>query len=508
METEMMTEKVLVKKEKLAVNIEQLIETDLSLADYFGDIVKILGLTASTNIFSSVITADKAVIDGSVTLRMLYIDSDGKTEAAECNVPFNRSTDIKNVSDSDNLTVECISEQINCRAVNPRRAEMRGSVTLRVTVCGTCECSLVADAPDGFCHMLKSSCEGYLLQGIANRNFNIGIKGASGDRLRNARICRVSMLTTVNETKTIKNKMMIRGNASATVVYVTPDGNFSCDRITESFNQIIEMDGIDEDSVCCVTLKTVSADGRITPDSPQSPPSIEVAATVCARVSAFRKGVINCVDEAYSSTHELVCKSDTVRFVTAVQKLCENHAVTSKFDFSSCNIESVDDAAVRRIKYTCLRDGDDIVINGNINYGIILTTKDKDRMYFERTADFEYRKRPGISDDETELNPVISINAVSFSADGENCASVTTELRIDGFIYSCRNITGLVSTEKGAERKRNETDCIFTVYFAAKGERLWDIAKNHYTSEANIRSMNDISGDTLDADCMLIFEQE
>ena len=56
MENEFKTEKIILKKEKFMSNIEQLIENDLSLPDYYGDIVKILGTSSQTNIFSASIT--------------------------------------------------------------------------------------------------------------------------------------------------------------------------------------------------------------------------------------------------------------------------------------------------------------------------------------------------------------------------------------------------------------------------------------------------------------------
>lgn len=508
MDTEMTTEKVLIKKDKLSVNIEQLIETDLSLADYYGDIVKILGVNASTNILSAAVTSDKAVIDGSVTLRMLYIDSDGKTETADCAVPFSRSIDLKNACDSDNLTAECISEQINCRAVNQRRAEIRGSVTLKVKVSGTEECCFITETPKGFCHALKSTCDGYILQGAVSKRFSLNAESGPGDKFRGAKLCRIFTLPTVSETKTIKNKMMIRGSVSATAVYVTPDGQFATERITEPVNQIVDMEGIDEASVCCVTLKTVSADGRFTPDSPQSPPKIEIAMTACAEINAFGKGSVTCIDEAYSSTHELICESDTAKCVTGIQHLNDNHAITTDFDFPSCSVATVDDAAVRKIKYTCHKEDNDMIIKGNIHYGIILTTKENDRMYFERTADFEYRKQLSDTDGDHDFSPSIYINAVTFSHNGDSSARITTELHIDGFVYSCRSVTGLVSARRGAERQKNTGDCIITAYFATKGERLWDIAKSHFTSADSIRQMNDIVGDTVETDRMLIFEQE
>ena len=80
MSTEFKTQKVMVKKERLSRNFEQLVENDLSLPDYCGDIVKILSCNTDVNIYSSVISGDSAVVDGAVITRILYTDASAKTE--------------------------------------------------------------------------------------------------------------------------------------------------------------------------------------------------------------------------------------------------------------------------------------------------------------------------------------------------------------------------------------------------------------------------------------------
>ena len=188
--------------------------------------------------------------------------------------------------------------------------------------------------------------------------------------------------------------------------------------------------------------------------------------------------------------------------------MTENHDVRADFDFASCQISNVDDVAVRKINCTCLKEDDNIVLKGNVNYGIIITSADKDKIYFERTADFEHRINTDKNDCDCEFTPAISINAVGFSKKGDSAVTVITELRTEGFIYSQKPVSGLISAEKGAEINRDSNHCIITAYFASEGEKLWDIAKSHYADIDNIRKMNDITGDAVDSDRMLIFEQE
>ena len=508
MENEFKTEKIILKKEKFASNIEQLIENDLSLPDYCGDIVKILGCTAQTNIFSASVTGDNAVIDGVVLTRIIYVDASAKTEVYELSCPFNRSVDVKNACDGDNVDVNCVSEQISCRAVNPRRADVRGSVTLRVSVSGTEESVVITDTPEKFCHTLRCSANGSFLKCCASKSFALSSVSDPDEKFRNAKIVRVSSLPVVNETKTIKNKMMIRGNVAADMTLLSASGNFISERVNIPVSQIIDIDGIDEESQCCVNMKVQSVDVRISPDTASAPPSAEVSVVVCAFVDVFRKADIPAISEAYSPHCELICQTGKLRCITAIQRINENHLVNAKHDFSSCKAANVADVAVKKIRHTVHAENKSVILKGNVLFGITVMSEDGEKFYFERISDFEHKIQLNEEVTDFELNPVLSLNSIDFSLSPDGTVTINTEIRIDGFLYVCNEMNVVSSIEKGEETKRNCCDSIITVYFASKGERLWDIARRHNTSSELIKTLNSVNEDTLDKDCMLVLEQE
>ena len=508
MENEFKTEKIILKKEKFMSNIEQLIENDLSLPDYYGDIVKILGTSAQTNIFSASITGDKAVIDGVVLVRVLYVDAAAKTEIYEISCPFNRNIDVKNAGDGDMVDVMCVSEQISCRAVNPRRADIRGSVTLKVCVSGAEENIVITETPKDFCHTLKCSANGSFLKSCSSKSFSLSESSEPDEKLRNAKIVRVSSLPVVNEIKTIKNKMMIRGNIAADVVLLSQSGNFFSERVDMHVSQIIDIDGIDEDSQCCVNMKVGSVDVRISPDTPSAPPHIEAAAVVCAVTDVMKKADITAISEAYSPHHELICQSGTIRCISSVQRINENHTVSAKHDFSSCKAVSVVDVAVKKIRHTIHTENKNIVFKGNILFSIIVMSEDGEKFCFERISDFEYKSQSNEEITDFEFSPVVSVNSLNFSIGSDGAVSVDTEIRIDGWLYVFREMNALSQIEKGEEVKRDTSDSVITVYFASSGERLWDIARSHNTSCELIKSLNSVNEDILDKDCMLVLEQE
>ena len=508
METKLKTEKVMLKKEKLSVNIEQIVENDMSLPDYYGDIVKILGCASRTNIYSASVTGDKAVIDGCIMIRTLYVNSDAKTEVFECSYPFNRSVDIKDSAEGDIVSVTAVSEQITCRAVNQRRADIRGSVSLKVSVKGVSECNIITDASEENCHTLKSVAEGSFLIGSISKSYTVSSSADAASNVKSAKLYRIAALPAVNEVKTIKNKMMIKGGINVDAVFIDDAGNFITQSINLPLNQISDMEGIDEDSKCCVSLTVQSIDARISADTPQAGSGIEVTAIVSADIDAYKKNTVEIITEAYSPYCELICTQNTVPCVSSIQAVNENYTVTSSMDFSSGKVKSIADTSVKRIRYTVHSEGRDIVCKGNIHFGLIAESENNERLYFERIADFEYKKQLGNDIAAFDFCPQINVSAVSSSVNGNSEASVTTELHIDGFIKILENYEAVTFIEKGREKEKNFSDAVITVYFASGGERLWDIAKRRGTSVELIKEMNDISEDVLSDDRMLIFPLE
>ncbi len=508
MDAQKQTEKVLIKKEKLCVNIEQVVENDVSLADYYGDIVKILGNSADTNIFSAVLTGDKVIIDGSVCVRVIYVDSAGKTDCFESNFPFNRSVDVSDGVDTDIVSVTAVSDQISCRAVNQRRAEIRGSIGLKVSVTSLTDCEMITSHKDLPYHTLECKAEGYFLEGSMSKCFSVSVANDVEPSLKIKKVYRSDFMPIVNEVRHIKNKLMIKGAVAVNVIMLTEEGNFVAQRVDVPVNQIIDMDGIDDDSRCCVNMNVRSVDIRLSPETPQSGRQLEVALIVNADIDAYRKALINAVSEAYSPTCELICKQTGIKCVTDILRVNENHTVNAKMDFSSCRGQSIADVCVRKIRYTVNPTDKNIQLKGNIHYGIVVETVENEKLFFERIVDFDYVKQFGENVENCDFAPTVSVNAVSCAMNSSSEATVTTELHIDGFVYPVKKCDVITSVEKGNEKNRNNGDSVITVYFASKGERLWDIAKQQGSSVDFIKTANGIDEDVLSSDSMLVFELE
>ena len=508
MEPKMQTEQVMLKKEKLSVSVEQIVENDMSLADYYGDIVKVLGNSVSVNIFSAAVTGDKAVIDGCVRVRTLYINNENMPEIFETDCPFNRSVDVRDASDSDCVSVSVASERVSCRAVNQRRAEIRGSVSLRVSVWGMSEQEVFSAENNDFCHILPMKTEGFFPVAGTVKCWTVSSSFDVAEGVKAKKIYRVSTLPTVSEVRTIKNKMMVKGFVTAEAVLLTDEGSFVTQKMNLPVNQIADMDGIDEESRVCVSMNVRSCDVNLTADTPQSPPKLEVSLIVAANIDAYRKRELCAVSDAYSHSCELICRKNNIKCVTDIIRVNETFTVNSEMDFSSCKAVGVADAAVRLIRYTVQPQGNTLVLKGNIHFGIVVITEENERLYFDRIADFEYTKQFGTDVTDCDFQPTASVNTIIVTNSPNSRINLATELYFDGYLNITRENNVITSIEKGSEIEKKCDDGEIFVYFATKGERLWDIAASHRSSVELIKNMNGTDEDVLGDDRILIFEAE
>ena len=114
-------------------NLEQSVDTDFTLPDYYPEVVKILKVIPEINIMSSQCTANGVGIGGQVTLTLLYYGSDDKINSFTHIYPFTKSQDAQ-VPENGCVSVQPFVGYMNSKAIAPRKVEVHGSLALSVSV--------------------------------------------------------------------------------------------------------------------------------------------------------------------------------------------------------------------------------------------------------------------------------------------------------------------------------------------------------------------------------------
>ena len=87
---------------------------------------------------------------------------------------------------------------------------------------------------------------------------------------------------------------------------------------------------------------------------------------------------------------------------------------------------------------------------------------------------------------------------------GHGGTEISAEIFIEGTVYVISEVNALVSFDAFEDRPRRKDPAAVILYYAEKGENIWDIAKRYGTGCTKIAEENELSGETLAERMMLI----
>ena len=127
---------------------EQPIDVDFTLPDFCPDISKIFKCRAVSRISSKSMNGKNITVDGSVSITVLYCDSDGQLCSYEYQYPFSKNLEMSEECSGGNLCGRSKCEYINCRAVTGRKIDIHGAVGIYVRVFKRKSADIISDIDD------------------------------------------------------------------------------------------------------------------------------------------------------------------------------------------------------------------------------------------------------------------------------------------------------------------------------------------------------------------------
>ena len=112
---------------------EQSIELDYVLPDYYPEIFRIIKCCAEPKITSCAANGDRITYELTVCLKIIYCsENSSRPEAIDQKLVYSRTVNLDRSVDSPSVYISAEADHINCRAVNRRRIDIRGAVTISI----------------------------------------------------------------------------------------------------------------------------------------------------------------------------------------------------------------------------------------------------------------------------------------------------------------------------------------------------------------------------------------
>ncbi len=485
---------------------EQSLDADISLPDYCPEIQRILKCTVSPEITGVQNNSGRVTADANAVVRILYVGDNGKLSGYEQIYPVQKFIESSKITSESAVSVTAKTDYVNCRAVNPRRIDIRAMMSFGFKAVKKRDEEILCSSDGAGIQTLTHEHNFASLTGVCERAFNIGeVIELSGDKPAASQIVNISACAVSGETKIINNKALIKGECTVKIYYIC-DESGAVESVEHSMpiSQITELDGINETSINALKLSVCSCEGILKADSSGDMKLIDLNARLSIFMASFEETPLALITDAYSTEYE----------VRNTPKSMELLTLNSSFDTSFTNKVVLESIGVSvdcvlavwcsDLRYNFTVKEDKCVVSGTYQASILYRDSDNQAGIIQKPVDFDFSVKLKEKADRISCHGSAQISACSCAVTGDSRLELKTELLISGVVLSSSICKYIGSIELSGENDKREKPCALTIYFCEKGESLWNIARRYGTTVDAIMQENNINCDVTENDGMML----
>ena len=481
---------------------EQSVELDYVLPDYYPDFFRLLSCTAEAAVTSQTVADGAVQFMLRVQLHVLYSgEQTENVQALTQQLDYHGQMNLPEAAaaaETIQLRLTAGPSYLNCRAVSPRRIDLRGAVRIRAELSGEQHTEVLRSA-EGLHTQTRSETVSYVSQILRTQKpFTL----SEEIRLSASQPALLSVLRTktdlaVQETRIVAGKMVIKGEAAVSVLYTSSDGIESLTAVLP-FSQIAEAEGLSDDMPCSVTA--VLSEQSIMTESENNGDIrlLHCDLQILLQCEAVRTASASLLNDLYSTVHPAELQRASVPLLTAPVTVSERMQQKVSLTQPDAVLTKIYAAwAEPEQMQTAQAPEGGVLLNGTLHYCALAADAEGHPLMLEQREPFAWAL-PRLN--AAGLLPPVQVASTTYTLTGSDTVSVQAELLLSGQIMQQQRHDLLTDVTVDPEaRLPMQESYALRLYFGQPEESLWEIAKRYHTSETAIREENDIPGESLTA---------
>lgn len=492
---------------------EQGVELDYILPDYYPDIFRLVRCEVLPTITDYNINGDKLSYELRCDMRILYCSETGAIlQCVNQKQTFSKTLDLGKICDNVSVELRPKTDHINYRAVNKRRLDLRGAVSIKIKISGENVQEVISDAFGMNVKIRKTPVKFAYKKVSAVKSVQISEEveiNESQPAVINIIKCECNSINC--DKKLISGKIMSKGEALVKILYsCEKDGSGAIEPLefTVPFSQIVDLEGVDESYEINIKARAVYCEAVSSLNKSGENKVIKFEAEIRLECMGIKSASVMLGTDAYSTTYpcnvilsDIKAEQIPVTINNEIHnsaKLCEGENMPVSIYDLWCT--------PKNINTRLLPDEKKIVISGMLTYttvgkdnsGLIIMS-DKDEAFEETFSVDECNYLTGTALAE------ITVKNVSYNITSENSLNVKADIRADISLYNSSSIKAISEiTVDDTVKKVRDGDYALKLYYGVENEDIWDIAKRYSTSVDIIMEENDLYSDKLEKDGMIL----
>ena len=484
---------------------EQLTDVDLTLPDYCPDIEKILKCTLIPQIQSKTFSGGQLQIDGVCIVRVLYVEGGKKSiRCCEHSVGFSQSFTVRDASENYIVLTKTRPEYINCRALSPRRLVMHGAFSLYAKVITAKTTSLFEPESDNL-ETLTMTVPLSDLKANCQEQFTVSEQISVADKPAVEAVLYSKVTAGLTDAKAVSGKLLLNGEININLFYLTnlETGETAKLNYLLPFQQIIDCEGIEEDTDNIYNVEVMSYDIRLKNDILSDKPAIAFDAMLCVSAQGYSTGEAEIIADAFCTSFVCAPQFSDLVIAGGVCAIGDTFIQKTTAKIDGCKLSKILDIYADSVACETVSGGDGISAKGKVNLCILALDENSTPVFVERACEIE-RVLPSAESCNTVLFSNARVFSVSYRLTDDNAVDIRCEIKVSGGAINSAKYKAVSSVEIFDDKPIPPDSCALTLYYASEGESLWNIAKKHNTGLDLLMSENELENTVLDSDRMLL----
>ncbi len=484
---------------------EQAVNLEINLPDYCSDIKRILKCTVTAGISNVSVSGETVNLTGTVVTRLIYVGEKEKIDCFEHTGALSCSTRINGMPENPMIKAVTKTDYINCRALSQRRISVSGNIGASVYVYreNKKEIPCHIESADMECKKEKKTVSDLICQG--EKTFDLSETVAlEKDKEDIGKIVRSDCRVKLQSKKAVADKLLIKGELCCEILYTDSENN-SLLKICHSMpiNQILSVAGITDKSDIQLSLYPSQFIVSAKNDSTGRCRLLEFAARISAVVRCRQDKEITLIKDCYSTKYETEAEYKNTELYTCAFNEEKEIVFEETVDFSDSDISDLKDMWCSGGE--CNHSVKDSQVEGECNlllHGIYTDEKNNFR-YGEKNLSVKVSIPLKEKGEKVSCDCDVTVTSLDWSKAGEGKIRIKATILLNCYASLCNEGRFLYEVQSDEKEKEQKYPAL-CIYYAEKGEKIWDIAKHYNTTEVLIKAENGIEGDKTEKETMVM----
>ncbi len=482
-----------------------LLESDVIVPDVNPDIEEILQTEATAYISEEGYVGGNYRVAGSVQVKILYLPQGSfMPKCITSKIPFQETLHISE-TEGQTVCVKVDTEHVESSLIHSRKLNVKVVVSLLARNHFCRQVALLVGADEKYpLKIRQKKVEAYQIKADKTCEFviseSIEVPSAKPD-IRE--ILKTDIKANKGECKVMDGKILLRGALLLHTLYTQSDEASDIEVMEHEipFTEVIELAGVEEDSLCHVSYSVKDAYLSVREDENRDARAVSVDVVVRAHVLASSTNTFSVIDDCYSLRGSTECLKEIVLANELLSEGTSHETIKEMICFLEEGMipHAVYSVTTRpQIQEVSLKNGE-LSISGRVVAFVLYGLSEGAYPMYSRVEEFPFCHTipvAGISDD-AYAEAYITDTAVSFSLNAAGEIELRCVIELFSRVTRTIEIEALSACE--LEETEQEAKGGLIIYFVRAGDTLWDIAKYYKTDGEKIMELNQLEKELLHA---------